>query len=103
MKIGALSESAVRENMAPARGAAIERAARGTPRHAPVPGLLALIPVGSLVVAGLLVVMLAWLAPPTGTPSVESSLEEASDLGLPTIDEGEYDGGVWRIGPTFTR
>jgi hypothetical protein len=103
MKVGALTESAVRENVAPARGAAIERAARSTVLHAPVPSLLALIPVGSLVVAALLVAMLSWLARPTVTPSVESSLEEAPDLSLPTMDEVECDGRFWRVGPTFTR
>jgi hypothetical protein len=103
MKVGALAGSAVREDVAPARGAAIERTASSTPLPASVPCLLALIPVGSLVVAALLVAMLAWLARPTVTPSVESSLEEASDLGLPTIDEVECDGRIWRVGPTFTR
>jgi hypothetical protein len=102
MKVGALTQSVVRENVAPARGAAIARAARSTPLHVPGPCLLTLIPVGSLVLAGLLVAMLAWLARPTITPSVGSSLEEASDLGLPTIEEVECDGRVWRVGPTFT-
>ena len=103
MKVGALTESATREDLAPKRGAAIERGAKGTTLDAPRPSLLALVPVGSLVVAGLLLAMLAWFARSTVTPSVESSLEEARDLGLPTMDEAECNGWVWRVGPTFTR
>lgn len=103
MKVGALTESARREELAAKGGPVIERPAIDTVLDAPVPWLLTLIPVGSLVVAGLLTAMLAWFATPTVTPSVEPSLEEASDLGLPTTDEMECDGGGWRVGPTFTR
>ena len=102
MKVGALTPSAVCEEPTPTRGAASERAA-DTSRSVPGPSLSALVPVGSLVVAGLLVAMLAWLARPTLTSTVDSSLEEAPDLGLPTADEVECDGSVWRVGPTVTR
>jgi hypothetical protein len=103
MKVGALTESARREEPSAKRGPVIERPAIDTVLNAPVPWLLTLIPVGSLVVAGLLTAVLAWFATPTVTPTVEPDLEEASDLGLPTTDEVECDGWVWRVGPTYTR
>jgi hypothetical protein len=103
MKVGALTESAHREELAAKRGPVIERPPIDTGLDAPVPWLLTLIPVGSLVVAGLLTAVLAWFAAPTVTPSVEPSLEEDSDLSLPTTEEVEYDGWVWRVGPTYTR
>ena len=110
MKVGALTESARREELVTKRGPVIERPVIDTVLDpvidtvldAPVPWLLTLIPVGSLVVAGLLIAMLAWFATPTVTPS-ESSTEEAPDLGLPTTDEVECDGWIWRVGPTYTR
>ena len=102
MKVGALTESARHEELATKRGPVFERPVIDTVLDAPVPWLLTLIPVGSLVVAGLLTAMLAWFATPTITPS-EPSIEEAPDLGLPTTDEVECDGWIWRVGPTYTR
>jgi hypothetical protein len=103
MKVGALTESARHEELATKRGPVFERPVIDTVLDAPVPWLLTLIPFGSLVVAGLLTAVLAWFATPTVTPTVEPDLEEASDLGLPTTDEVECDGWVWRVGPTYTR
>ena len=67
MKAGALTESARREELVTKRGPVIERPVIDTVLDAPVPWLLTLIPVGSLVVAGLLTAMLAWFATPTVT------------------------------------
>ena len=103
MKAGALTESARREPPSAKHGSVIERPAIDTVLDAPVPWLFTLIQVGLLVGAGLLTAVLAWFATPTFTPSVEPGLEEASDLGLPTTDEVECDGSVWRVGPTYTR
>ena len=102
MKVGALTESARREKVATKRGPVFERPVIDTVLDAPVPWLLTLIPVGSLVMACLLTAMLAWFATPTVKPS-ESSTEEAPDLGLPITDEVECDGWIWRAGPTYTR
>jgi|RhiMethySRZTD1v2_1073278.scaffolds.fasta_scaffold731790_3 hypothetical protein len=102
MKVGALTESARREKVATKRWPVFERPVIDTVLDAPVPWLLTLIPVGSLVVAGLLTAMLAWFATPTVKPS-EPSTEEAPDLGLPMTDEVECDGWIWRVGPTYTR
>jgi hypothetical protein len=102
MNFGALTESARREEPSAKRRPVIERPAIDTVLDSPVPWLLTLIPVGSLVVAGLLTAVLAWFATPV-PPSLEPSLEEASDLGLPTTDEVECDGWVWRVGATYTR
>jgi H+/Cl- antiporter ClcA len=101
MKVEALTESAAREKRAPKHGTAIEHAVIDAAWDAPVPWLLALIPVGLLVVAGLLLALLAWFARPTVTPSVESSLADAPDLGLPTTDEVKRD-GMWHVGPTYS-
>jgi hypothetical protein len=79
MKAGALTESARHEELATKRTPVFERPVIDTVLDAPVPWLLTLIPVGSLVVAGLLTATLAWLATPTLTPS-EPSTEEAPDL-----------------------
>jgi hypothetical protein len=102
MKVGALTESARREKVATKRGPIFERPVIDTVLDAPVPWLLTLIPIGALVVAGLLTAMLAWFATPTVTPS-EPSTEEAPDLGLLTTDGVECDGWIWRVGPTYTR
>jgi hypothetical protein len=103
MKAEALTESAPRKELASKGGSAIEHAVIGAALDAPVPWLLALVPVTLLVVAGLLLAMLAWFARPTVTPSVESSLAEAPDLRLPTTDEVERDEWVWRVAPTYSR
>ena len=102
MKAGALTESARHEELATKRTPVFERPVIDIVLDAPVPWLLTLIPVGSLVVAGLLTATLAWLATPTLTPS-EPSTEEAPDLSLPITDEVECDGWVWRVGPAYTR
>jgi hypothetical protein len=103
--VGALTESAPLSDLAPNRGPAIERAAiDDAAPDAPVPWLLALIPVGSLVMAGLLVLLLArFVAMPVIPPSIESSLDDALDLGMPTADEVEGDAWVRRVGLEFTR
>jgi hypothetical protein len=102
--VGALTESAPLEDLAPNPGPAIERAAIDAAPDAPVPWLLALIALGSLALAGLLVLMLArFVAIPVVPPRVESSLDEATDLGLPTADELEGDAWVLRVGPEYTR
>jgi len=82
----------------------IERSAVDAAPDAPGPWLLALIPVGSFVMAGLLVLMLARLvAVPTVPPSTESSLDETPDFGMSIADETGGDPWVLRLGPEYTR
>jgi hypothetical protein len=102
--VGALIESAPLEDLAPPRRPAIERAPIEAAPDAPVPWLLALIPLGSLALAGLLVLMLTrFVAMPAVLPGLESSFDEALDLGLPAGDEFEGDAWVLRAGPEYTR
>ena len=69
-----------------------------------MPWLLALVPVGSFVMAGLLVLMLArFVAVPAVPPSTESSLDEIPDFGMSAADEAEGDPWVLRLGPEYTR
>jgi hypothetical protein len=103
-RVGVLIQSAPLSDQAPVRGPAIERAATDTARDAQIPWLLALIPVGSLAVAGLLVLALTRLvAMPAVPPSIGSSLDEALDLGIPTADEVECEACILRVGPEYTR
>jgi hypothetical protein len=104
--VGALTESDPLEDLAPNHGPAIERAAIDAAPDPSVPWLLALIPLGSLAVAALLVLALSRVvAIPVVPPSVESSFDGALDLGLPTTDEVERDAWVPlpRVGPQHTR
>ena len=85
-------------------GPTIERITTDATQEEAGPWLLALIPVGSLVVAGLLVLMLKLcVATPPVPSSIEASLDEDPDLGIPTA--GEVDGDPWvlRVRPAFTR
>lgn len=103
-RVGALTESAPLGDLAPARGPAIERAAIDAARDAPVPWLLVLIPVALLVMAGLLVLVLEMVvAMPAGPPSIESSLDEAPDLCMPSESGVKGDAWVLRVGPEYTR
>ena len=103
MKLDAgLTQSISLSDLAPNGCPTVEHITTDATRDEAGPWLLAVIPVGSLVVAGLLTAMLAWFATPAITPS-EPSTEEAPDLGLPTADEVECDGWIWRVGPTYTR
>jgi hypothetical protein len=66
--------------------------------------LLALIPVGSLVMAGLLAILLAWsVAMPVVPSSFGSATDTAVDVPTPTVDEVHNDGGPVRFGPAYTR
>ena len=103
MKLDAgLTQSISLSDLAPNGRPTVEHITTDATRDEAGPWLLAVIPVGSLVVAGLLTAMLAWFATPTVKPS-EPSTEEAPDLGLPMTDEVECDGWIWRVGPTYTR
>lgn len=96
-RVGARTKSAPLGDLAPARGPAITRAAIDAVRDAQVPWLLVLIPVSLLVMAGLLVLVLArFVAMPAVPPSIESSLDEAPDLGMPSTSEVK--GDAWSCG-----
>ena len=84
---------------APARGAAIERAATDADRAAPIPWALAVIPVGALAMAGLFVLGLArFVALPAAPPGIEASLGETGSVCMPSEDEYEGDACFPRLG-----
>jgi hypothetical protein len=102
--VAGLTQSVSLSDLAPNRGPTIERVTTDATQDELVPWLLALIPVGSLVMAVLLVLMLKmFVATPPVPSSIESSLDEDPDLGIPTA--GEVDGDPWvlRVRPAFTR
>ena len=99
----ALTESVQLSNAGPDRRPAPEHSALGAVQDAQVPWLLALVPIGSLVMAGLLILMLArFVALPSVPPSAESGLD-AHDLEMPTADEIGGDEWVVRVGPAYSR
>jgi hypothetical protein len=78
----------------------IERAATDTHREVPIPWALALIPVGALAVAGLVVLGLARFAATPAVPAgIEASLDEAGAVCIPSEDEFEGDACFPRVGP----
>jgi hypothetical protein len=100
---GALTESVPLSDAAPDRRPAPGRSALDAVQEAQVPWLLALIPVGSLVMAGLLILMLGrFVALPPPPPSPEAGLDQP-DLGAPAVDEIGDDEWVVRVGPAYTR
>ena len=105
MKLDAgLTQSISLSDLAPNGRPTVEYITTDATRDEAGPWLLALIPVGSLVVAGLLILMLKLcVATPSIPSSIESRLDEDSDLGIPTA--GEVDGDPWvlRVRPAFTR
>lgn len=89
-----------RDDNAPARGSAIERAATNAGRKTPIPWALALIPVGALAMAGLLVLGLArFVTMPAAPSSIEASLDESGDVCTPSEDEFEGEACFPRVGP----
>jgi hypothetical protein len=103
-RVGALTESIPLSERARPRRPATERAAQDVPRDEPVPWLLALIPLGLLVVAGLLTLALTMLvAIPTIPQRVELIVDESHGLGMPIVNEVEGDGGSLPLGPGYTR
>jgi|SRR6185369_16866909 hypothetical protein len=103
-RVGALTGSAPLSDLARPRGPAIERTAIDAARDEPVPWLLALIPLGFLVMAGLLVLVLTrFVAMPPVPASIETSLGEARDLRTTPADEVESDAYILRVGPEYTR
>lgn len=72
---------------------------------AQVPWLLTLLPVGSLVAAGLVLLLLSRFVPTSPPPrGPATSLSEHPDLGAPAMDTAA-DGEFWamRVGPMVTR
>jgi hypothetical protein len=103
-RVGALTESIPLSERAHQRRPATERAAQDVPRDKPIPWLLALIPIGLLVVAGLLTLGLTMLvAIPTIPPRVDLIVDESHGLGMPVVNEVEGDGGSLPVGPGYTR
>jgi hypothetical protein len=105
MKLDAgLTQSISLSDLAPNGGPTVEHITTDASRDEAAPWLLALIPVGSLVVAGLLVLMLKLcVATPPVPSSIEASLDEDPDLGIPTASEVDGDPWVLRVRPAFTR
>jgi hypothetical protein len=102
--VAGLTQSISLSDLAPNGSPTIEHITTDATRDEAGPWLLALIPVGSLVVAGLLVLMLKMcVATPPVPSSIELNLDEDPDLGIPTA--GEVDGDPWvlRVRPAFTR
>ena len=103
-RVGALTESIPLSERAHQRRPATERAAPDVPRDEPIPWLLALIPLGLLVVAGLLTLALTMLvAIPTIPPRADLIVDESHGLGMPVVNEVEGDGGSLPLGPGYTR
>ena len=101
--VAGLTQSVSLSDLAHNGGPTIERITTDATQEEARPWLLALIPVGSLVIAGLLILMLKMCAATPPVPSsIESSLDE-DDLGIPTADEVEGDPWVLRVRPAFTR
>jgi len=83
------------------RGPAVPRRIVHTVPDVPRPSLLGLIPFGSLVVAGFILLLLAWiLMVPVVRPDPETAVE-APDL--PTAEEIDGATPIWRVGPALTR
>jgi hypothetical protein len=98
---GSCPDSA-RDDHAPARGSALERAATNAGREVPIPWALALIPVGALAMAGLLVLGLArFVAIPAAPSGIEASLGESSDVCTPSEDEFEGEACFPGVGPEW--
>ena len=101
--VAGLTQSVSLSDLAPNGGPTIERITTDATQEEAGPWLLALIPVGSLVIAGLLILMLKMcVATPPVPSSIEASLDE-DDLGIPTAGEVEGDPWVLRVRPAFTR
>jgi len=98
-RVGALTESAPRRDVAPARGRAIELARIDAAPDTPIPWLLTLLPLGALAMAGLLVLVLGFVTMAAVPPRIESTLGEAHTLGMPSADGREGHAPVLRVGP----
>ena len=101
-RVGALTESIPLSERARQRRPATERAAQDVARDEPIPWLLALIPLGLLVVAGLLTLGLTMLvAIPTIPLRVDLIVDESHGLVMPVVNEVEGDGGSLTVGPGY--
>src|SRR5262245_22822478 len=97
-----LSESPDLDERATERGLATISGATDATRHAAVTWSMALIPVVSLVIVGVVLLLLTRLALTPEFPTIESSRDETS-VDLPTAVEVESDARVLRIAPVYTR
>jgi hypothetical protein len=101
---GAPARSADLGEMAPGRRPVTVLRALDAPRGTPVPWLLVLFPVGSLVMAALLTLVLAWFVPaPRISQRLEPRPDTTVDVEPPTVDDTGNEEWTTRRGPASAR